>query len=213
MRVKMQTIADLQNGYKYFLENSCKQTKAHYKKLSEGQNPNFMIVSCADSRVEPSDIFSADAGDLFTVRNVANLVPPYNPDGHYHGTSAALEFAVNFIKVEHILILGHTGCGGIQACLQKDKPVGDFIAPWVSIAEPARYHINITLQNHSEAEKAAALEKEAICLSLENLMTFPFIKNKVNMKKLDLHGAVFNIKTAKLEWLHQETREWNDISK
>jgi len=201
----MKSMTEIKTGYQKFQETLTDSDKQKYKQLAKGQSPDVFIISCADSRVEPNVIFQSDPGELFTVRNVANLIPPYCPDGKYHGTSAALEFAVTALKVSLILILGHTKCGGIRACMghNPEQPVDDssFIIPWVKIAAEARYHIVRTYPDLSEAEQASLLEEEAIRLSKRNLMGFPFVKQAVEAGNLDIAGAVFDLENAKLKWI------------
>lgn len=201
----MKSILDIKSGYQKFLDNLNDADKARYKQLAKGQSPEVFIISCADSRVEPNVIFQSDPGELFTVRNVANLVPPYCPDGKYHGTSAALEFAVTALKVSLILILGHTGCGGIKACLSHNPTAmpdnNGFIIPWVQIASEARYHIIRSYPDLADEEKASLLEQEAIRLSIRNLYSFPFVKDAVEKGDLQIAGAVFDVANAQLKWI------------
>jgi carbonic anhydrase len=200
----MKSIQNIKAGYQSFLDALTEEDKAKYQQLAKGQSPDVFVISCADSRVEPNVIFSTDPGELFTVRNVANLIPPYCPDGKLHGTSAALEFAVTALKVSLILILGHTGCGGIKACLSHNPVVvsdGGFIIPWVQIAAEARYHIVRTYPHLSEEEQATLLEQEAIRLSMRNLTGFPFIQDAVTAGTLQIAGAVFDVANTKLKWI------------
>ncbi len=200
----MKTIQDVKLGYQSFIDSMTPDDKARYAKLAKGQSPNIFVISCADSRVEPNVIFQSDPGELFTVRNVANLVPPYCPDGKLHGTSAALEFAVTALKVSLILILGHTECGGIKTCLSH-KPVvhsnNSFIFPWVEIAAEARYHIIRSYPHLPEEQQARLLEKEAIRLSKRNLMAFPFVSKAVQKGVLEIAGAVFDLSETRLDWV------------
>jgi carbonic anhydrase len=200
----MKSIQQIKAGYQDFLNNLTEEDKKKYQQLAKGQSPDVFVISCADSRVEPNVIFSTDPGELFTVRNVANLIPPHCPDGKLHGTSAALEFAVTGLKVSLILILGHTGCGGIKACLAHNPvAVSDngFIIPWVQIAAEARYHIVRSYPDLSEEEQARLLEQEAIRLSMRNLMGFPFVENAVKAGTLQIAGAVFDVANAKVNWI------------
>jgi len=201
----MQTIEDIKLGHQKFHNMLSDDDKQKYLELSKGQSPNIFVISCADSRVEPNVILNSNPGQVFTVRNVANLIPPYAPDGKLHGTSAALEYAVTALKVGIILILGHTGCGGIRACLSR-KPVtapdnSSFIMPWVEIAAEARYHVVRSHPNATDDEKATLLEKEAIRLSMRNLSGFPFIQKAVEANTLQIAGAVFDVAEAQLNWV------------
>jgi carbonic anhydrase len=201
----MKSMREIKSGYQKFQDTLTQEDKQKYKQLAQGQSPEVFVISCADSRVEPNVIFQSDPGELFTVRNVANLIPPYCPDGKFHGTSAALEFAVTALKVSLIVILGHTKCGGIRACMGHNPEQGTddsgFIIPWVKIAAEARYHIVRSYPDLSEAEQASLLEEEAIRLSKRNLMGFPFVKQAVDAGTLDIAGAVFDLENAKLKWI------------
>ena len=179
-----------------------------------GQTPDVMIVSCCDSRCDPETIFSAKPGELFVVRNVANLIPPYETGGKFHGVSAALEFAVLNIRVKHIVIMGHTGCGGIKAALAGNAAIqteGMFISRWMSILQDARMSVLASHQGPSRPDAAADLEKAGIKISIANLRSFPFIQDLENRGKLDLHGAVFDIATGSLLVLNQGTGEFHPL--
>lgn len=179
------------------------ENKSWYKHLAEdGQHPRAMVISCCDSRVHVTSIFGADSGEFFIHRNVANLVPPYNPDGEYHGTSAAVEYAVNSLKVAHLIVLGHSSCGGVAGCY--DMCSGNapelevkesFVGRWMDILRPGYDR----LPNGSDADRLTALEKEAVLVSLENLMTFPFVKAAVEEERLSLHGLWNDIGEGTLE--------------
>jgi carbonic anhydrase len=168
-----------------------------------------MIIGCADSRAEPAEIFNAAPGQLFIVRNVANLVPPFDTSGGLHGVSAALEFAVTALKVKHIVIMGHGGCGGVGACLSaaEDKPVGRFIAPWVQLLDETRDRVLAG----NPADPQTAVEHAGVGASLENLMTFPFVKEAVEAGSLQLHGAWFAIALGELKWRDNETGAFENI--
>jgi carbonic anhydrase len=180
-----------------------------YGELAEhGQQPETMIVSCCDSRVDPETIFSAMPGELFVVRNVANLVPPFETTGKYHGVSAALEFAVLNLRVKNIVVMGHSGCGGVRACLEKTaarQTEAQFISNWMSLLEDGRRRVENEHPAASTAEKSAALEWEAIRTSLKNLRTFPCVQILEGKGRLDLHGAHFDIATGSLHVLNQAT--------
>lgn len=180
--------------------------------VEKGQRPEVLLIGCSDSRVDPALITQAEPGELFVVRNVANLVPPYQPDGHYHGTSAAIEYAVTVLGVSHVVVLGHARCGGIQGLIglnSGERPPGNFIAPWVSIAQSAcERFIPSAGENPSEDEQNAAaswlrdsphlVERAAIRGSLENLLTFPFVRERVDQGMLHLHGWWFDIESGDL---------------
>lgn len=184
----------------------------HYEALADhGQSPEFMVVSCCDSRVDPETIFSAMPGELFVVRNVANLVPPYETLGKYHGVSAALEFAVLNLRVKHIVVLGHSGCGGIRACLDASaarQTEAQFIANWMSMLDAARETIDARLPRGSLAERRRALELEAVTASLANLRSFPCVQILEGKGRLALHGAYFDIASGTLTALNPATGEF-----
>jgi len=194
----MRTIPELLDGYKAFRNGAFAEKSELYHELEKGQDPDIMIIGCADSRAEPAEIFSAAPGQLFIVRNVANLVPPYEETDGLHGVSAALEFAVTALKVKHIVIMGHGGCGGVSASLSAaaDKPVGRFIAPWVELLDDARARV---LESGVE-DKQTALEHAGVEGSLNNLMTFPFVRDAIADRTLELHGAWFAIGLGELHW-------------
>ncbi len=180
-----------------------------YEQLaSHGQNPEVMIVSCCDSRVEPEAVFSAMPGELFVVRNVANLVPPYETDGKYHGVSAALEFAVLNLRVKHIVVIGHSGCGGVRACLEHDaaqQTEAEFIANWMSMLDGARDQLLANSAGRPLPELRSNLEREGVKVSLANLRTFPCVQTLEGKGRLDLHGAYFDISTGQLSVLNEAT--------
>lgn len=205
----MRTPDDLKEGYRAFRKGTYRQQAELYEKLGKGQDPDILVIGCADSRAEPADIFNAAPGQLFVVRNVANLVPPYDDSGGLHGVSAALEFAVTALEVKHILVMGHGGCGGVQASLSAadDKPVGQFIAPWVSLLDATRDAMLAEIP----ADPQRALEYAGIGTSLENLMTFPFVEERVKAGKLDLHGAWFAIGNGELHWRDPKSGEFDPV--
>ncbi|MGV6850507.1 MAG: carbonic anhydrase [Marinibacterium sp.] len=175
-----------------------------YRRLAqEGQRPRAMVISCCDSRVHVTSIFGADQGEFFIHRNIANLVPPYAPDGDHHGTSAAVEYAVTVLKVSHLLVLGHSQCGGVQGCLSMcrgDAPELDvkesFVGRWMDILRP-KYQVVADIPD--PADQLRALEKEAVLTSLENLMEFPFVADAVRTGALSLHGLWTDIGEGGLE--------------
>ena len=183
-----------------------------YERLaSHGQNPDVMVVSCCDSRVEPEAVFSAMPGELFAVRNVANLVPPYETDGKYHGVSAALEFAVLNIRVKHIVVMGHSGCGGVRACIEHEatrQTAAEFIANWMSMLDVARDRIIGEKPGQSPADLRATLEREGVKVSLANLRTFPCVQILEGKGRLALHGAYFDISSGQLSVLNEATGDF-----
>ena len=194
----------LADGYRAFLDDRFVREQDRYASLAEGQSPEILIISCCDSRVSPEVIFDARPGELFVVRNVANLVPPFETGGGLHGVSAALEFAVTVLKVDEILVLGHGACGGVKAALSgdlKDAAPGEggFVASWIKLLDDAR--AKVIAEHGKTPEGQTALEQEGVRTSLKNLMTFPFVKERVEAGTLELHGAVFAIADGKLRVL------------
>lgn len=181
----------------------------HYEELAvHGQSPEIMIVSCCDSRVDPETIFSAMPGELFVMRNVANLVPPFETTGKFHGVSAALEFAVLNLRVKHIIVMGHSSCGGVRACLEKSaarQTEAQFISNWMSMLDEARDEVVASHAGKPATEQCSALERRAVLTSLANLRTFPCIKILESRGKLQLHGAHFDIASGQLEVLNPAT--------
>jgi carbonic anhydrase len=191
------SLAPLFEGYRQFREQYFRENKAQIEALmAKGQKPTTMMIACSDSRIDPSLKFGVNPGEMFIVRNVANLVPPYAPDTAFHGTSAALEFAVRDLQVEHIIVMGHAKCGGIHALMQQEHRQADFISSWMKIAQSAR---NFALARAKEPAAAQRMcEQEAVKTSLANLMTFPWVAESVRAGKLELHGWYFDLETASL---------------
>jgi carbonic anhydrase len=195
-------------GFKSFRETYYDGQPDFYRSLVEkGQSPDVMVIACSDSRVNPSIIARAEPGELFIVRNVANLVPPYQPDSHYHGTSAAVEFAVRDLNVGHIIVLGHSHCGGIQCLCADNEETGnrEFINDWISIVEIAR---DDTLQGEARLRH---VEREAVKVSLNNLLTFPWVKARVETGSLKLHGWCFDLEAGEL-LSHDEQLGWQSLT-
>jgi carbonic anhydrase len=200
-------------GYRTFISQRLPTEQSRYRELSErGQSPEVMVIGCCDSRVSPEVIFDAGPGELFVVRNVANLVPVYAPDGGAHGVSAALEYAVQVLRVKHIVVLGHAQCGGIRAFIDKLAPLspGDFIGRWMSMfikpGEKVGQREHETMQDFT-----ARIEKAAVLRSLENLMTFPCVQILVERGKLHLHGAYFGVAEGSLSVLDPVTKEFRGV--
>lgn len=188
-------------GFRRFREQHFGNNEALYRQLVEqGQTPNIMVVACCDSRVDPSLVLECAPGDLFVIRNVANLVPPAENQGQYHGTSAALEFGVRNLEVQHIIVLGHAHCGGIRTLLETggaNKP-DSYIDDWMRLVENARAGVQEEMPEASMEAQACACEQQAILVSLRNLMTFPWIRERVENGTLTLHGWYFDIKHGQL---------------
>jgi carbonic anhydrase len=189
-------------GYRRFRENEWPQERERWAELAEGQSPKVMVIACADSRTDPAQIFDTRPGEIFVVRNIAALAPPFETTAGYHGVSAALEFGVTQLEVEEVLVLGHGSCGGCAAALtgQFDgAPAGEgrFIANWVSMLDPVRDSVRA---HHHEVDADAVLEMEweAVKLSLANLRTFPWIAEREKAGSLKLHGGHFSIAEGRL---------------
>ncbi|WP_315926130.1 carbonic anhydrase [Mesorhizobium sp. SP-1A] len=201
----------LLTGHRNFMRGRYAAESDRYTSLArEGQSPQTMIIACCDSRSAPETIFDAGPGELFVLRNVANLIPPYEPDGEFHSTSAALEFAVQSLKVKHIVVMGHGRCGGIRAALSADHaPLspGDFIGKWMSLIAPAAESVAATTAM-TATERQTALERISIRYSIANLRTFPCIKILEDKGRLTLHGAWFDISTAELWAMNRDTGDF-----
>jgi carbonic anhydrase len=204
---------DLIAGYRRFRAHRYREARDLFRRLRDGQEPATMIIACADSRADPAMIFDAAPGELFAVRNVAALVPPYEEGGGLHGVSASLEFAVTRLKVKHIVVMGHGGCGGIAASLAAaaDRPVGRFIAPWVELAADAR---DAVLRDESipRSDWPEAVEHGAVGLSLRNLLSFPFVREAYERGDLTMDGAWFSIGKGELHWRDRETGHFSVVS-
>lgn len=205
----MRDVSELVEGYHRFLTGRYPEEAELYRTLAEtGQSPKTMVIACCDSRVDPAAIFSAGPGRLFIVRNVANLVPPFEPQGDFHGTSAALEFAVTGLEVENILVMGHGRCGGVRAFLDglyQGTDEHSFIDNWMSLLNPAREDALRDCAGEPIEVQQRAMEHASIRHSIENLMTFPFVKERVDDGRLRLRGAFFDIAEGRLMALDPET--------
>lgn len=205
----------LADRYRRFRFRHYAPNQQRYEELAErGQAPDVMVVSCCDSRVDPETIFSAMPGELFVVRNVANLVPPFETTGKYHGVSAALEFAALNLRVRHIIVMGHSGCGGIRACLEHDaarQTAAQFISNWMTMLDEARDGVRSQHANGSVADLTAALEREGIKASLANLRTFPCIQTLEGRGRIALHGTHFDIASGALTVLNEGTGQFVEI--
>ncbi|EYD73050.1 carbonic anhydrase [Limimaricola hongkongensis] len=182
---------------------SYSENSSWYRKLADdGQHPRAMVISCCDSRVHVTSIFGADPGEFFIHRNIANLVPPYAPDGNQHGTSAAIEYAVTALKVPHLIVIGHSSCGGVRGCFDMCEghapgleEKSSFVGRWMDLLRPGYAR----LPEGTDAERVKALEKEAVLVSLDNLMSFPYVRDAVEQGKLTLHGLWTDIGEGGLE--------------
>ena len=203
----------LLEGYNAFATNRLPAEQSRYRELSvKGQSPEVMVIGCCDSRVSPEAIFDVGPGELFVVRNIANLVPTYQPDSAAHGVSAALEYAVSVLKIKHIVVLGHAQCGGIRAFVDKIEPLspGDFIGKWMQMfIKPGEV---VEQRDHeSMAQFVERIEKAAVFRSLENLMTFPFVRKSVDAGQMQTHGAYFGVAEGSLFVLDKATKEFRSV--
>jgi carbonic anhydrase len=202
------------DGYRAFRSARLPLEQVRYRDLAEhGQAPEVMVIGCCDSRVSPEVIFDARPGELFVVRNVANLVPPYSPDGAYHGVSAALEFALAALKVKHIVVLGHAHCGGVRAFAEDAAPLspGDFIGKWMSLMAPAAASVG-PRGDRSPAEYLHQMEHASIANSIDNLLSFPRLRSLVDAGDLTLHGAYFGVATGELSVRNPATGEFKRLA-
>ncbi len=192
----MSAVDKLLKGYQEYRDGSYEQSRPLIENLvAKGQRPEVAVIACSDSRVDPAILFQADPGDLFMVRNVANLVPPMEKEGTYHGTSAALEFAVLGLGVKHILVLGHAHCGGIKLMMEPEPYDSSFryVPSWVSMLTAAHRRVLATMGHASPEERTRACEQNAVLVSLENLTTFPWVRERIDAGKLQLHGWYVDI--------------------
>jgi carbonic anhydrase len=206
--VDLADIAAFLAGFERFQQRYFGGEKSVFARLRQGQNPRALVISCCDSRADPGMLLGAGPGDIFVVRNVANLVPPYRNGAEMPGIRADIEFAVKGLNVKRIIILGHSGCGGIAALMEGEGDAGgkyEFIGAWVNIAEAARERVLRELAGEPAAVQAKACEKAAIALSLENLLTFPWIRERVEAGSLTLHGWYFDLDTGELLGYSAET--------
>ncbi|SHE29563.1 carbonic anhydrase [Ruegeria intermedia] len=189
------------------------ENQAWYRRLAtEGQRPRAMVISCCDSRVHVTSIFGADQGEFFIHRNIANLVPPYEPDGERHGTSAAIEYAVTALKVAHLIVLGHSQCGGVQGCIDMCKGNApqleakeSFVGRWMDILKP---RFELVAEIDDSTEQARQFERQAVVASLENLMTFPFVESAVKAGELSIHGLWTDIGEGALEFYDPKEKKF-----
>ena len=211
----MPYLDQLIQGYRHFRETEWARERERWSELAEGQSPKIMILSCADSRVDPAQIFDARPGEMFVVRNIAALAPPYETSRGFHGVSAALEFAVTQLEVGEILVMGHGLCGGCAAALtgqfdDTEPGEGHFIADWVRMLARARDHIR---DHHPDLDGEAftEMEREAVKVSLANLRTFPWISERETDGRLTLHGAHFSIAEGRLYVLDEAEEDFRPV--
>ena len=211
----MSQLDEMIQGYRRFRETGWTRERERWSELAERQDPKVMVLACSDSRVDPSIIFDAQPGQMFVVRNVANLAPPFETSRGYHGVSAALEFAVTQLEVQELLVLGHGSCGGCAAALtgqfdDADHGEGHFIATWVDMLKDARTAVRA---QHDALDDAAflAMEREAVKVSLANLRTFPWVIERERDGRLTLHGGHFSISEGRLYVLDEAEAEFRPV--
>lgn len=209
-------IARMLRGYREFKTGSHDSSPEKYSTLvREGQHPGAAVIACSDSRVDPAFVFRAEPGEIFMIRNVANLVPPMEEGGTFHGTSAALEYAVLGLEVPNIVVLGHAHCGGVKAMIDGEamRDAGySFVPGWVSTLAAAHRRAIATMPDASDDEIARVCERNAVLVSLENLTTFPWIRERIAAKTLKLHGWYFDLETADLE-IYNAATGWFEKAK
>ena len=209
----MTRFAELIEGYRRFRNGGWQMQRDRWSQLAEGQSPKVMVIACSDSRVEPSQIFDTSPGEMFVVRNVAALVPPFETTPGRHGVSAALEFAVQFLKVEEVVVMGHGLCGGCHAALHQtmvgaEPGRGGFIADWIALLDDASAQVRADHGDIDNRDAGRAMEMAAVRVSLDNLRTFPCIQEKEKRGTLKLRGAFFAISDGVLHVLNDETGDF-----
>jgi carbonic anhydrase len=203
-------------GYKAFHSNYFGSGKKLFRNLvRDGQNPDTLLIGCSDSRADPAILTNSEPGDMFVVRNVAALVPPYKTDSMHHGTSAAIEFAVKQIAVKHVVVMGHSMCGGIRALSEHaiTRDSFEFLAQWVDIGAPALDHVEKTCGHAAPDDKRRALEQQVVLVSINNLMTFPWVAERVKAGNLQLHGWYFDMAAGELMEYNEKTRAFESLHK
>ncbi len=209
-------LASLVEGYRRFRETGWEPRRERWAALREGQEPRVMVIACADSRTDPALVFDADPGEIFTVRNIAAMVPPFETTPGHHGVSAALEFAVQFLKVREIVVMGHGMCGGCKAALTQsvhgtEPGNGGFIADWIDMLDEARAEV-VAKHGTEGREAERAMEEAGVKVSLQNLRTFPCVKELEVQGRLKLRGAFFAISDGVLHLLDEDTGEFAPVS-
>ncbi|MFY9602804.1 MAG: carbonic anhydrase [Pseudolabrys sp.] len=202
------------DGYRAFLIGRLRHEQDRYRDLGQsGQSPDVMVIGCCDSRVSPEVIFDARPGELFVVRNVANIVPPYAPDQRAHGVSAALEFGIGALRIKHIVVLGHAQCGGVRAYAEDAEPLspGDFIGNWMKLMAPAADKVG-PRGALSAADYLTRLEQANVVNSLENLMTFPRLRKLIERGQVVVHGAYFGVATGQLSVRDHATGKFMQVA-
>ena len=208
----MQDIQRFIAGFKSFRDEYFCRKNSPFRDLCDGQHPTTMVIACSDSRTDPSLIMQCEPGEIFVVRNVANIVPPYETDSGYHGVSSAIEYAVNILKVANIIVLGHSSCGGIETLMKNEaNEASEFINKWLSVMAPIRDHV---MKHFGEVDKKSctACEMAGILRSVDNLMTFPWIAERVHDGSLNVHGWYFDMETGQLLSYLQQTKAFEPLT-
>ena len=212
----MDPIESLIEGYRAFRAGTYSQNVERYRELGEkDQKPKALIIACCDSRADPAMVLSSDPGELFVVRNVANLVPPYEPDSHYHGTSAAIEFGITGLNIKDVIVMGHARCGGIRALYESGKgnpPGGEFVSGWVSLATGVADKVRDKYKDLPEEKLVRTLEMRSVLASLDQLRTFPFVREREAAGQLRLHGWFYGIASGLLSIYDPKTDEFYDVT-
>ena len=211
----MSAVDKLLKGYQEYRDGSYELSRPLIEKLvTEGQSPEVAVIACSDSRVDPAILFQADPGDLFVIRNVANLVPPMELEGTYHGTSAALEFAILGLNIKHLVVLGHAHCGGIKLMMDPEPYDSSFkfVPSWVSMLAAAHRRVLATMSSAGDEACTRACEQNAVLVSLENLTTFPWVRERVESGALQLHGWYVDIAGPKLSGYDWEAGKFTPFS-
>lgn len=207
-------IKDLKAGHSRYKDLHVSDFQPLFKELAEyGQHPKALCIACSDSRVDPALLFDQHPGDLFLVRNIANVVPPYEPNPGHHGTSAAIEYAVRGLQVSDIIVMGHAQCGGVKALTDMANgaaPIGEFVGRWMSMALPAVEMAKETADK--DTEKAVSVEHAVVRLSLQNLKSFPWVAERVEWGSLELHGFYFDMSNGSVMWLNPASDKFEDFS-
>lgn len=210
----MTSIPNLVEGFQRFREQHFERNDSLYQQLvKEGQTPKTLVVACCDSRVDPALVLDCEPGDLFVIRNVANLVPPSESRAGHHGTTAAIEYAIRILKVEHIIVLGHAHCGGINTLVKTGGVANpdSYMADWMCLAESARASVMADMPDASQEEQMRACEQRAILVSLQNLMTFSWVQERVSIGELTLHGWYFDIEHGQLLRFNTDTQQFEAL--
>jgi len=211
----MNVPGSLERGYQRFREGRYSRERALYESLARGQSPRLAVLACADSRVDPAMIFDAAPGELFVLRNVANLVPDYEADGGFHGTSAGLEYAVRHLEVDDVVVMGHAACGGVDACIHHftdGSAAGPFIDPWVGLADDAFRAVRARAPDLAGEALRHEVELESIRASLGRLRAFPFVADAIAARRLRLHGAWFSIASGEMLWLDDASGDFHAVT-